>query len=529
MLRSPLSRLRDESGFSILEVMVAAVILLVGLLGTFAVIDTANSTITTTKAREQATSLQRELIEATRTIPYDQLTPNGVGSRLRAQPGLGYASLSSAGWTIRRRNQTYTISMGSCAVDDPRDGLGAHDAGVFCANSGAPTTPEQCASLLNGGSAAGVATPGDCGVDSNQDGNADGLTAPAASSCPDTPCADTAPLDYRRVVSLVRWTVGGKDKWQLQLTTVNSPGVSAAPTITDLRPTNLSSGATAVTSGTTVAFTATASRTPAAMAWYLDGNLQATSPVTNPTWSLSWDLGPASLANGAQPGPQERVDGPYLVSVKGVDQYGQFGQPRSVEIAVNRRKPFAPIALRAGRNGSAVDLEWTPNKEGDIRGYNVYRKTASGSDVKVCSLAINTSCRDATPPPRGSGTLQYYATAVETDAAGAREGDASTVTGVNDQNTPPNAPTTLRATSSGGNTVLTWQAPNPGDCDSGDAIDHYVIYRDGQSYADRYDRTATGGERTWTDTHTNGQAHRYWVSSVDTQLAESALVGPVSP
>src|SRR3954464_10276846 len=245
------SRLSDESGFTILEVMVAAAVLLVGLLGTFTVIDTAHSTITTTKAREQATSLQRELIEAVRTIPYDQLTPNGVGSRLRAQPGLSDASLSAAGWTIRRRNQTYTISMGSCAVDDPRDGLGAHDAGVFCANSGAPTTPEQCASLLDGGSAAGVAPPGDCGVDANRDGNADGLTASAASPCPDTPCKDTAPLDYKRVVSLVRWTVGGKNQSQLQLTTVNSPGLAAAPTITDLRPTNLSSGGTVITSGTT--------------------------------------------------------------------------------------------------------------------------------------------------------------------------------------------------------------------------------------------------------------------------------------
>jgi len=528
MLRSARTRLRDDSGFTIIEVLVAAVVLLVGLLGTFSVIETAHSTITTTKAREQGTSLQRELIEAVRTIPYDQLTPDGVASRLQAQPGLGDASATSAGWTIRRRNETYSISVGSCAVDDPRDGLGAHDAGVFCANSGAPTTPEQCASLLDGGSATGVAAPGDCGVDDNHDGSADGLTAAAASACPSTPC-DTAPLDYKRVVSLVRWTVGGKSKWQLELTTVNSPGVSAAPTITDLRPTNLPSGGTVMTSGTTVAFTATANRTPAAMAWYVDGNLQATSPVAGPTWSLSWDVGTASTGNGAQPGPQERVDGDYLVSVKGFDQYGQFGQPRSVNITVNRRPPFAPINVRAGRDGSAVDVEWTPNKEGDIRGYNVYRKTGSGSDVKVCTLATDTSCHDATAPAPGSGTLQYYVTAVETAAAGARDGDASTARTVNDQNTPPNPPTALHVTTSGANAVLTWRAPDPGDRDSGDSVDHYVIYRGGQSYADRYDRTATGADQTWTDTHANGQPHDYWVTSVDTQLGESTFAAPVSP
>src|SRR4051794_24363115 len=122
MVLSAPSRLSDDAGFTIIEVMVAAVVLLVGLLATLTLIDTAHSTIATTKGREQATNLQRELIEAARTIPYDQLTPHGVGTRLRTQPGLSDASLNSAGWTIRRRNQTYSISMGSCAVDDPRDG-----------------------------------------------------------------------------------------------------------------------------------------------------------------------------------------------------------------------------------------------------------------------------------------------------------------------------------------------------------------------------------------------------------------------
>src|SRR3954470_5862044 len=107
MVRSAPSRLRDDSGFTILEVMVAAVVLLVGLLGTFAVIDTAHSTITTTKAREQGTSLQRELIEAVRTIPYAKLPPTGVGSGLRPQRAWGAASRSGAGWTTRRRNQPY--------------------------------------------------------------------------------------------------------------------------------------------------------------------------------------------------------------------------------------------------------------------------------------------------------------------------------------------------------------------------------------------------------------------------------------
>src|SRR5919199_1594965 len=205
-------RLQDDSGFTIVEVMIAAVVLIVGLLGTLTMIDGAQSATRTTKAREQATNLQRELIEAARTVAYEQLVPGNTSAMVSNQPGLGDSSLSSPGWTIRRRGVTYAVSMGSCAVDDPRDGTGAHDAGVFCANQGSSTTPEQCASIINGGRCTGVASPGDCGVDANKDGDVDNLVASAATTCSGSSC-DTAPLDYKRVVSLVTWTQGSMTKW----------------------------------------------------------------------------------------------------------------------------------------------------------------------------------------------------------------------------------------------------------------------------------------------------------------------------
>ena len=55
MVLSARSRLSDDSGFTIIEVMVAALVLLVGLLATLTLVDTANSTTATTKAREQET------------------------------------------------------------------------------------------------------------------------------------------------------------------------------------------------------------------------------------------------------------------------------------------------------------------------------------------------------------------------------------------------------------------------------------------------------------------------------------------
>jgi hypothetical protein len=59
-------------------------------------------------------------------------------------------------------------------------------------------------------------------------------------------------------------------------------------------------------------------------------------------------------------------------------------------------------------------------------------------------------------------------------------------------------------------------------------VDFYRVYRDGTSYDDRFDRTGTGSELTWTDTATNGSAHTYRVVAVDTQLAESPFSNAVT-
>ena len=91
-----------------------------------------------------------------------------------------------------------------------------------------------------------------------------------------------------------------------------------------------------------------------------------------------------------------------------------------------------------------------------------------------------------------------------------------------------NAPTNLTASSAGSNTVLSWSAPGIQDPDLGDSIAFYRIYRDGSAYANRYDRTGTGADLTYTDTHPDGVPHTYYVTAVDTQLAESPLLGPVT-
>jgi len=125
--------------------------------------------------------------------------------------------------------------------------------------------------------------------------------------------------------------------------------------------------------------------------------------------------------------------------------------------------------------------------------------------------------------------IQYFIVAVDHDNASPaqlREGDHSANITVTSANQPPNPPTNLAASPSNGSTVLAWTAPTTSDPD-GDPIAFYRIYRDGSTYANRYDRTP-GAQSTYTDTSTGGVPHTYYITAVDSQLAESTLVGPVT-
>src|SRR3989442_187779 len=118
----------DQDGFTLVEVLVATFILLVGLLGAVALLDGANATTVRTKTREAGTNLVREVLERAHAIPYAHLTSQELVALLQAQSGLGDADLSAGGWQIKRRNVVYTLSASVCSMDDPADGTGPHGA-----------------------------------------------------------------------------------------------------------------------------------------------------------------------------------------------------------------------------------------------------------------------------------------------------------------------------------------------------------------------------------------------------------------
>src|SRR5438128_2464790 len=126
------SRLRAQAGFGLIETLIAALILVVGIAGLFNALNVSVHGEASTRAREGATNLAREILEDARTIPYAQLTPTDIVSELQAMPGL--ANAGTKGWTIARRGYTYTVTVSECAVDDPKDGYGAHDS-TYCAES----------------------------------------------------------------------------------------------------------------------------------------------------------------------------------------------------------------------------------------------------------------------------------------------------------------------------------------------------------------------------------------------------------
>src|SRR5262245_65960474 len=89
--RRRLARLHDERGFTLLEVLVAAVVVAVALLSMFGLLDSSLRASAATQAREGATNLARQILEDARTIPYAQLYPSSIIGALTGVNSLGHA------------------------------------------------------------------------------------------------------------------------------------------------------------------------------------------------------------------------------------------------------------------------------------------------------------------------------------------------------------------------------------------------------------------------------------------------------
>jgi prepilin-type N-terminal cleavage/methylation domain-containing protein len=469
-----LSRLRDERGFTLIEVMVTMLILVVGIAGAIAMIDGANARTLANKEREAGNALTREVIEAARSVPYRQLTPTTALAQLQAIPGLEDTDPGGV-WTVERRNQTYTISLGVCSVDDDQDGFGTTGGG-FCAAQ--------------------------------------------------TSTADQNPDDYKRISVDVSWVRGGVTRDIKQVGIVNNEASSSGPSV---EFTNQVPAGEEITLPTpSINFTVQAEDGTAVIRFAVDGVL-LDSATTSPT-TFKWDI---------DSGGTHIPDGTYIVSVTAFDAEGTPGPTKSRTIRLNRDAPAAPEDVFGGWNsrwGDATDLvelQWSRNTEPDVTGYRVYRKLASGDQVVPgCDQPTApsfTDCIDHNPP--AGATIDYYVVALDQNPATGqpREGGKSLVLTATRATTKPNQAATLSAVEDNGSVVLVWDdAPAFTPPYTGSPVIFYRVYRDGTTLSHRIARTGQEALTSYRDLGAAAGNHQYYVTSVDENFSESDPLGPVA-
>jgi len=241
-----------DAGFTIVEVMVALAMLLVGVLALLVMIEGSLSSTGRTTAREQATNIAREVVERSREVPYASTTTSAAAAAIAAKLPES-PTVTSNRFDVRRRNVTYTVTITACSIDSPSDGAGVGDA-TFCNAPSASTGPGSAptgsglaigpnvlglpVSLAAGGSlintvcnAVGtdtailnaVSSLGTSSLLSLVGNGAQLQLCPAAGG--GSVAYDTRPDDLRRIRVKVDWTPTGGDPATLtQTTLLTTPG-----------------------------------------------------------------------------------------------------------------------------------------------------------------------------------------------------------------------------------------------------------------------------------------------------------------
>ena len=468
-----MTRLRASSGFTLIEVIVASLVLMVGVLSVIGLLDAANGATNRTRNHDTATNLARELVEGARSVPYEKVSSPGVTAELQDLPGL--EDLDGGTYTVQRKGVTFEVVIDVCVMDDPKDGGGPRaTTATFCSNS-----------------------------------------APAGTT-------DKNPEDYKRVTVKATWKEGTRSRSVTQTGIINNPGSASGPAVRSITPRGYSAPYTVTTDVNSVTFDVTTSSKPTTMAWMLDGSRQATPVTANGSSGLTWQFD----------WPMKTLDdGAYVIAAEAFDVYGVSGPSRQETVVLNRFPPRKPKQVTGGRTKfGTVEIEWTANTERDIIGYQVYRVGASTPVCEIATQKLETMCVDTSPPDVAE--LEYYVRAYDRDTSGnPRSSPDSDILKVTKNNNPPYGVTGLSLSKlPSGDTKLTWQRPSPEDPDAGDSIAFFRVYRDGITMANRFERwfDFSGSPTvTWTDTATNGILHTYWVTAVDQNYAESPFGLPV--
>jgi hypothetical protein len=517
-VRSGFRRLELGSahGFTLTEVLVAALVLVTGLLALFGTLDLSVRTSFTTRAREGAVTLAQQVAEDANTIPFEQLSNPSITSTLQAMPGL--ATTSGSTWQVLRRGVTYTITASECAVDDPKDGYGVHDPTiVWCSDSAQTGTTDQ------------------------------------------------QPVDFKRVTVNVSWFAAHSTHSISDTTTRSAAGQTVALATSSLQlatPAVGTSGVSGTATSPTITlasilqltFTVTAPSGTCGIVWSVNGATQSWTSTSNSSSSCSgttWTSSTPWTLTGLS-------DGSYQIGAQAQDAQGVLGPTVSIQVVLSRGIPAAPKLLHYGFNPNlggggalAAELQWQANSELNVTGYQI----TNPSSIVICTTQTTahypascgtnvwcssaTACIDLSPPATNASNLTYLVAAQYQSATGTAYGPASSATlagASSAQNVPaPPAPSSLTVSpQADGSAVLTWTQPSPATTTV--PISIYRIYRDGHSYTNRYDyidpSSCTDSTCTYTDSNRTG-SHSYYVTSVGNTTpgsdeAESAVTAGAS-
>jgi Tfp pilus assembly protein PilV len=200
------SHLRKADGFTLVESLVATLVLVVGLLGAFLLLDVTVRTSATTRAREGAVTLAREITEDARSIPFSQLSSSGLAGTLQQMPGLANNGSGST-WQIVRRGVTYTVTVSETSLNDTKDGTGSLAVKQVTANvqwtiGGQTRSVQEVATMTSAGQVLGLATS-----------NLQMTTPPPASTQPTITDPTVTQLGFQVTApagtSAIVWTVDG--------------------------------------------------------------------------------------------------------------------------------------------------------------------------------------------------------------------------------------------------------------------------------------------------------------------------------
>src|SRR3954468_257789 len=172
---------RDESGFTLVEILVAITILVIGVLGVTTMISVSDRTTVVNNSRQGATAVVRRALETSRSLSFRSIKSATLASAIQtASPDL--ATTTAGTWKVARDGYVYQLDATVCRVDDDSDGFGPHDSAdpAFCSDSTSTGT------------------------------------------------ADDEPGDYKRVSVAVTWTVRGQSRSMRQVTLVLPGGTGDA-------------------------------------------------------------------------------------------------------------------------------------------------------------------------------------------------------------------------------------------------------------------------------------------------------------